>query len=475
MLKDHYLANPGFQHIIDQMELISSIGRRRLMEQPLCNDRATLEETFSHIERVLGLIQQPQHQSAFDNLRHHLMQLHDLQGTAQRIQVHSYVDEVELFEIKNLAYICMGVRREAQVLGIDDILRLPDLSPLFALLDPDRTGMPNFYIYDSYHPELGPIRKELKACQTKLNALSNDPATGQSLAERIASLFDQQQQLQQQIIEHLSEQLWPHANNFQVALERLADTDILLAKATQALRWNLCRPSLSEGLIRYSALVNPRLKERNEALHLRYQPIDIELKSGVCFITGANMAGKTVLLKSIAISQLMAQYAMFVPAQEATITLFDDISACIGDEQNEMNGLSSFASEITHISNLLKRSKSQRILILIDEPARTTNPIEGKALVQSLASLLDKRNSFTVITTHYSQLHLPCRRLRVKGFSEDLADSVLTSDNINRCIDYSLTEDRSDEVPHEALRIAALLGCDDDLIAEAKHRLSTEY
>ena len=321
---------------------------------------------------------------------------------------------------------------------------------------------------------MGPIRKELKAAQMKLSGLEKDPDNAQTLAERVADLFEQQQQLQQHVIEHLSEQLWSFAQPFQEALDRLADLDILLAKSVQAQRWNLCRPSLSDTLLRFHGLVNPRLKDRNEALHLRYQPIDIDLQRGVCFITGANMAGKTVLLKSISIAQLMAQFAMFVPAQEASITLFDDIVTCIGDEQNEMNGLSSFASEITHISNILQRSETERLLILIDEPARTTNPIEGKALVQSLASMLENRNSYTLITTHYSQLQLPCRRLRVKGFTEQLSDSIISADNINHCIDYSLVEDCSDEVPQEALRIATLLGCDAKLIAGAKERLNTE-
>ena len=52
-----------------------------------------------------------------------------------------------------------------------------------------------------------------------------------------------------------------------------------------------------------------------------------------------------------------------------------------------------------------------------------------------------------------------------------MADVALTAENINRFIDYSLVEDNSDEVPQEALRIAALLGCDQELIETAKKKL----
>ena len=256
----------------------------------------------------------------------------------------------------------------------------------------------------------------------------------------------------------------------------MAYADFIFAKATLATQWALCRPEITDNptpKASFTGLWNPRLKHRNEELGQRYQPIDIELMSGVCLVTGANMAGKTVLLKTIGIAQLLAQFGFFVPATNAAITLADDVLFCIGDEQNEMNGLSSFASEIVKISDTVSRSGKERLLILIDEPARTTNPVEGKAIVQSVASILDRRNSITIITTHYSQLGLPCRKLRVKGFVENLADIPLSPDNINRFMDYSLLPVDDDDVPQEALRIAAILGCDQKLLETARQFINT--
>ena len=183
------------------------------------------------------------------------------------------------------------------------------------------------------------------------------------------------------------------------------------------------------------------------------------------------MAGKTVLLKSVGLLQLMYQFGFPVPASSAGIVPVDDVVFCIGDEQNEMKGLSSYASEITRISEILRRSESERLMVLIDEPARTTNPIEGKALVQSLVSIMETRNSITMITTHYSQLGTACRRLRVKGFVETMSDIPVSAQNINDFIDYSLVPDDSDEVPHEALRIAELLDCYPALINQARNNL----
>ncbi|MDY5969918.1 MAG: DNA mismatch repair protein MutS, partial [Bacteroidales bacterium] len=141
-------------------------------------------------------------------------------------------------------------------------------------------------------------------------------------------------------------------------------------------------------------------------------------------------------------------------------------------KQNEMNGLSSFASEIIKISGTLARSAQRHLLILIDEPARTTNPIEGKAIVHAIGEMLNRRNSLSLITTHYSGLGLQCRRLRVKGFVESLSDAPLSPATINRFMDYSLLPDDSDDAPQEALRIATILGCDEEMIRLAKQALA---
>lgn len=480
LLKEKYNIEPGFQYVIDNLELMSTAGRRCLMHQPWRTDAQALYAEHNNISKVITILKDNTLKQAVIHLRHQLMQLHDIQGTLHNLRHHTLLDEVELYEIKLLAHLTNETAKAATSLGISDILALPDLSDVFRLLDPDNTQIAHFYIYDSYHPELGLIRKELKAKQLQLDQLSifehhGDEETKLSLQKEIGELFGQQAQIQEQVIEQLTEQLLPYTDTLATAMERMAYTDLLFAKATLFMEWNLCAPMFQDGTsettARYTALFNPRLKQRNAELNIRYQPIDIEIHEGVCLITGANMAGKTVLLKTVGIAQLLAQFGFFVPAESATLQLVDDVVFCIGDEQNEMNGLSSFASEILKINDTLQRSRSERLLILIDELARTTNPVEGKSIVQAVANILQQRNSLTLITTHYSQLGLNCQRLRVRGFVETLSNKPLTPENINQFIDYSLVDDDSDDVPQDALRIATILGCDTELIALAQNKL----
>lgn len=452
MIKNKIKDVPGLLFVTDSLEFMSTAGRRRMLDQPWLTALPDLDKEQENVQVMKDAMGNQDNNKPVNVLRHQLMQLHDIKGTLQSLSTHVVLDEVELFEIKNLAYLCNISRQSLADMQLADHFPLPDIQEVFHLLDPDGTGVPNFYIYDSYDERLAPVRRKMKSANE----------------EEMSSLLAQQNEIQQQVIVRLCDCLHPYCDALMDALEGMAYIDFAMARAVLAQSWGLVVPNRDGATHDFQGLFNPRLKQHNESVGLRYQPVDITLTPGVTFITGANMAGKTVLLKSVGLAQLMYQFGFPIPATSCCVAPVDDVVFCIGDDQNEMNGLSSFASEITRISDVVYRSQKERLLILIDEPARTTNPVEGKALVQALASIMQTRDSITFITTHYSQLGLQCRRLRVKGFVEDLVDIPLTAQNINRFIDYSLVPDNSDEVPQEALRIAEMLSCNPELISSAR-------
>jgi DNA mismatch repair ATPase MutS len=252
------------------------------------------------------------------------------------------------------------------------------------------------------------------------------------------------------------------------ALESVAYLDILLAKALQANALNLCKPVMVSENTFYEALFNPPLKDLLAKQNKKFQPIDICLYESPCLITGANMAGKTVVLKTIALAQYLFQFGFFIPAVKAEIVPMEDVMLSIGDNQSEMNGLSSFAAEMLNVNTIIKAVHSKKkILALIDELARTTNPDEGKAIVNATIDILEAGNIRSLITTHYSDLNSSCRRLRVKGLITEQMTEDINIQNINDYMDYSLVENNDDVVPMEALRIAAILGIDEDLLERA--------
>ena len=172
------------------------------------------------------------------------------------------------------------------------------------------------------------------------------------------------------------------------------------------------------------------------------------------------MGGKSVVLKSLALNQLLTQYGFGVAAKECTINPVEDVALCIGDEQSIVKGVSSFAGEILAIDAVIKKIKAgKRILALIDEPARTTNPVEGTALVEGLLQIIEHANGGFVLTTHYNIENKKVKRYRVKG----LRDGKM---------DYTLEETHCGDVPHEAIAIAENLGIDPQWIAYTKKNIN---
>ena len=181
------------------------------------------------------------------------------------------------------------------------------------------------------------------------------------------------------------------------------------------------------------------------------------------------MSGKTVLLKTIALSQYLFQFGFYIPAKQAIIIPVEEVAVSIGDHHSEVNGLSSFADEILKINQIIhKVRKGKKLLVLIDELARTTNPEEGKALVSAFIRIMSEHKVMSLITTHYSGILSPTRKLRVKGLKTDQITENITPKTLNDYMDYSLVETQTDDVPMEALKIAEIFEVDAEFLNLAK-------
>lgn len=255
-------------------------------------------------------------------------------------------------------------------------------------------------------------------------------------------------------------------------LNHIAHLDLWIAKAKLAQEWNCCRPTISNGGIQYKGLFHPVVKDRLTQEGKLFQALDIDLKQHPTLITGANMSGKTIFLKSIAFAQWMFQLGYFVPAQEATLELVEEILLSFEDTQSEMNGLSSFAAEILNVNHIIQEvKKGKKLLILVDELARTTNPVEGSAFVTAFMEIMTPFQNVCLVTTHYSGIKSSCRRLRVKGLQIDGNNEKITPQNINQFMDYALEESDQELVPHEAITIAEIFNVDEDFITLSKQFL----
>ena len=184
----------------------------------------------------------------------------------------------------------------------------------------------------------------------------------------------------------------------------LAELDLIAAKARLARDWRLNRPQAGpDG--------EYRLQEARHPLIEGAISNDITLgeteatQTRLLLITGPNMGGKTATLKTLGLAVLMHQCGMYVAAASATLPTVQDVLVDIGDEQSIEASLSTFASHLKHLREILETAGRQT-LVLIDELGSGTDPQEGAALSQAIIEGLLSHDARGVITSHLAPLKL---------------------------------------------------------------------
>lgn len=437
----------GLKFMIDNLDTHSGYSRRLLLDTEMPEKARVIENNYMILKKFYNVVNQKENQNQINNLQFRLCNLKDIRGTINHLRSKYVLDDIELFEVKHLAMLAGDIQLIINKLQLSASIFIPNLEEVVSILDPDGMKIASFYIYDSYSERLSELRRMMKVKEDFDEALFNEVTT-----------------IEDEIRSRLSMRLSQFADVLEAAKKALAFIDINLAKAYQMIKYNLCFPAISnDGETEYEGMFNPEVRHALEQRNRAFQPVDIVFWNKPTLITGANMGGKTVVLKTLTLCQLLFQFGFGVPASKAKIDIKDEIYFCIGDEQSIEKGLSSFAAEMKNIDAVIKASHGNgKILALIDEPARTTNPKEGTALVSALVKVLEVENVSLVMTTHYDIEPSDSRRLRVKGFE-------------NGKMNYELVEVKDGEVPHEALNIAESLDIDKEWIEKAREIIKIKY
>ena len=430
--------------MLDQLELQSGYARRWLLDSPMMTTGEEITAAYDTLRRFIDFVDKVE-KTYVDTLRFRLQGLKDICTTIRNLSQHATLDDIELFEVKHLALLATDVKKLLAQHGMDSVVDIPSLVDVINILDPDGMNIATFYIYDSYCAQLKELRNQMRQHPDQQD-----------------ELLLQASELEEGVRQDLSRQLHPFAAAIEQSQQALAQIDVNLAKAIQMRQMGLSFPALSpDGSNAYKTMFHPHVKQALAEHGRSFQPVDICFGLEPTLITGANMGGKTVVLKTLTLCQYLFQFGFGIPAASARIAVKDEIYFCIGDEQSVEKGLSSFAAEMKNIDAVIKASRENRkLLALIDEPARTTNPTEGAALVTALLTVLAGKGMSLVMTTHYDIEPGEARCLRVKGFE-------------NGEMDYRLIEVQDGEVPHEALNIAQSLGIDSEWINTARTLLET--
>lgn len=266
----------------------------------------------------------------------------------------------------------------------------------------------------------------------------------------------------EKILRNFSNQIEGCADGITYSYNTVVDMDMVFAKAQLAREYKATKPELNvDGVIDIRAGRHPLIDQK------KVVPVSLALKKDekMLLITGPNTGGKTVTLKLVGLFTLMAMSGLFIPAKSANLSIFDGVYSDIGDEQSIEQSLSTFSSHIKNTIGILDVI-TDKSLVLFDELGAGTDPGEGAALAVSIAEYLLRVGTKSFITSHFNDL---------KEFSlvtKGVVAASMEFDSNTFCPTYKLVMGAIGS--SNALAIAKKLGLSDEIIENAKSKISVE-
>lgn len=439
----------------------------------------------------------------------------------------------ELYELKCFLHYYLQLTELLASASLGEPYGFPELKALYRLLDPDGQKLPTFQLHSPVYGALAELRATQQTLTLKLKhhrqerlqqareALDNpglkqifvvspsqkeligkleasgyflrtgespsgvnfrlsDGEEGLALSARIAGLTSEIKAEEETILHRLSEKVTAEASTIRQAFEATLRLAWDYLRADFALRYDCCIPELThEPVFILKAMTNLpvmlRLKEKDRS----YQRLDISFDSTpVNLITGANMGGKTTLLKGIGQIAQLVRLAIPVPARQARVAVVD----AVWTNHNKDTGtedLSSFGKEVVSLVKALKAPG--RSLFLLDEFAKGTNPAEGEAICSAVLEHLTATEHLCLAATHFSaptKLR-PATQYMTAGFDPAFLDSLsrdseleLRLRRLSEAMDYSLIRlGENQDPPHAAISIAKALGLPPEILTKIPEHL----
>ena len=332
-----------------------------------------------------------------DHLANWFEKLHDLPHLQGNLQAINEAGFIENFASEELARIRRKIHdSESQVRDVLQELLKQKAQMLTEGIIASRNGRQVLPVKNTYRNKIAGVVHDISASG---NTVYIEPREVVKLSEEIASLRADERYEMMRILQELSERVRPHAAEIANDAWIIGHLDLIRAKVR---------------FIQETGAVVPQVSEDQEIqlLHVRHPLVQNAVANDVHFgkdltaivITGPNTGGKTIMLKTLGLTQLMAQSGLPILADKGSrVGIFEEVFADIGDEQSIEQSLSTFSSHMTNIVDILGKV-NQNSLLLLDELGAGTDPQEGAALAMSILEDLRLRQVKTMATTHYPEL-----------------------------------------------------------------------
>lgn len=250
--------------------------------------------------------------------------------------------------------------------------------------------------------------------------------------------------------------------------QKIAEFDIYQSLAWIAIQYDFTKPEISQNKreLQVQQAWHPLIKENLKGDFVHH---DLILNDDKFFglITGPNMAGKTTVMREIAIIQFLAQIGSFVPAKKAVLGLKDYLFSRLGAHDDITRGQSTFMVEMSETAEIIHHA-TENSLIILDELGRGTSTYDGMSIAWALVEyFVDKTKALTLFSTHYHELielvaSIPhAKNLTVKTINHKGSVKFL----------YELIEEGAKQ--SFGIHVAKMAGLPDTVINRANHILKT--
>lgn len=476
-LDDEQRQSIGFNYVLDKIQTTTAYGNieRKNIKPYKREEKEQLLNEYKLIKVVRESLDKNKY--IFNDIGCLFCKIKDIRGTITRLETGEILDEVEIFEIKNFAYISNDIRVCYKKLNINlEGMNIQKLEDVIAILDPENKKVPTFYLYDSYSEKLKNIRSLKRNIENEMIS-SCESKDLKALKEKRLSIVVMEEQEEKNVRKQICKKLMQYVKPIRENMYFIGKLDLLIAKAKIG---GVMPNIVEEQNVEFVNAYNPQVKEILENDGKEFTCINIALSSGTTVLTGANMGGKSITIKTVVLNLMLAMCGMYVFAEKGTFPMMDFVYFISDDLQNVSKGLSTFGAEIIKVQQALNFVKEQTGFLALDEFARGTNPVEGKNLVKALACYLNKFQSFSFISTHYDgvvsadMVHYQVKGLKNVDFERlknkidlNVKDSVkIIQENMNYGIERVTTESK---VPKDALNICELLRLDNEVVTLAQN------
>ncbi len=360
-------------------------------------------EEFLALKRVLAVTQELKsfyedlenvHLEKLDRLFENLVVFPKLQGSLQAVNDGGFI---ESFASESLSRIRRKIQEnENQVREILQEILKNKGEMLADQVVASRNGRNVLPVKNTYRNRISGVVHDISASG---NTVYIEPRAVVNLNEEIASSRADERYEIQRILQELSDLFRPHAAEIANNAWIIGHLDLVRAKIRFMQETGSVVPDLSEEQDIQLLSVRHPLIENAVSNDLHFGPDLTEI-----VITGPNTGGKTIMLKTLGLAQIMAQSGLPILADKGSrVGIFSQIFADIGDEQSIEQSLSTFSSHMTNIVSILEQVDSES-LVLLDELGAGTDPQEGAALAIAILEDLRLKQIKTMATTHYPEL-----------------------------------------------------------------------